>query len=86
MTNEIVVVILGVFLPPVIDLVNKYIQNDKLRFLISVGFSILVGGIWSVVQNGWENVAKDVGLIFVTSQAVYKLWYEKSGLQEKIRG
>jgi hypothetical protein len=86
MTNELIVVILGVFLPPVIDLVNKNISNQKYRFLIAVGFSILVGGIISVVQNGWENVSKDVGLIFATSQIVYKLWYEKSELQGKIRG
>jgi hypothetical protein len=86
MNNEWIVVILGVLLPPVIDLVNRYVSNEKGRFLIAIGFSILVGGIWSVIQNGWENVAKDIGLIFATSQIVYKLWYEKSGLQDKVRG
>lgn len=80
------ILILGVILPPLIDLVNRYVKNDRVRFLISVGFSILVGGIWSVMKNGWENVAQDIGLIFATSQIVYKLIYEKSKIQEKIRG
>lgn len=86
MNSEWIVVILGAVLPAVIDIVNKYVKNEKVRFLIAVGFSVVVGGVWSVLQNGWENVAKDIGLIFATSQIVYKLWYEKSGLQEKIRG
>lgn len=86
MNSEMILVIVGLVLPPIVDLVNKYVQNSKIRFLISIAFSLVVGGIVSVIQNGWENVAKDIGLIFATSQIVYKLWYEKSGLQDKIRG
>lgn len=86
MDNQLVLLILGALLPPVIDVVNRYVANPKFRFLIAVVVSIIVGGVVSVVQFGADEVIANSTLIFSTSQLVYKLWYEQSQLQDKVRG
>ena len=85
MTETLIPLVLGAVLPPVIDLVNKHVPNSNVRFLIAVLFSFVVGAIIAFLENGWENLAQNAGLIFVSAQAVYKLWYEHSGMQAKIR-
>ena len=85
-TQALIPLILGVIMPPIIDIVNKYVPNSNLRFLVSILFSLIVGGIIAFFENGWESVLANAGLVFVSAQAVYKLWYEKSGMQAKIRG
>jgi hypothetical protein len=85
MNDAIIPLVLGVILPPIIDLVNKYVANSKLRYLVALVFSLVAGAIIAVVQSGWDNVWADAGLVFAASQTVYKLWYEHSGLQTRIR-
>lgn len=86
MDNQLLMLILGALLPPVVDLVNRYVVNPKLRFLIAIVASVIVGGVVSVVQFGLDEVMTNATLIFTTSQVVYKLWYEQSSLQGKVRG
>lgn len=84
MQETIIVGVLGAVLPPVIDLVNRFVPNSRIRFLISIGFAVVVGAILAFLQYG-EDVWSNAGLIFAASQTVYKLWYEKSQLQTRIR-
>ena len=86
MTEEMIAIVLGLVLPPVIDLVNKYVPNSNGRYLVSLAFALVVGGLMAVLQYGWQEALANAGLVFASAQTVYKLWYEKSGLQSRIRG
>lgn len=84
MSEEIILAGLGVILPPIIDLVNGKVSNSNWRFVIALVFCLVAGVIMSFLQYG-SNVFENVGLIFLASQTVYKLWYEKSNLQNRVR-
>lgn len=85
-SNDLLALILGAVLPPIIDLVNKHVPNSNLRFLIALLFSLVVGGLMAMFEFGWESVVNNAGLVFAASQTVYKLWYEQSNMQNRIRG
>ena len=68
----------------VIDLVNKYVKNSRWRYVVSVIFSLVAGAVLAFMQYG-NDVWNNAGLIFVSSQSIYKLWYEKSQLKARIR-
>lgn len=84
--EALIPLILGAVLPPVIDVVNKYVPNSNARFLVSVLFALVVGGIMTYAEFGLEGLFANAGLIFVSAQAVYKMWYDHSKLQNKMRG
>ena len=73
-------------MPPVIDLVNKYVPNSNARFLVSIVFSLLLGGLIAFSESGWDAVLANAGLVFVSAQAVYKLWYKDSKVHARITG
>ena len=85
-TQALIPLILGVVMPPVIDLVNKYVPNSNARFLVSIVFSLLLGGLIAFFESGWDAVLANAGLVFVSAQAVYKLWYKDSKVHAKIAG
>ena len=85
-TQALIPLILGVVMPPVIDLVNKYVPNSNARFLVSIVFSLLLGGLIAFSESGWDAVLANAGLVFVSAQAVYKLWYKDSKVHARITG
>jgi hypothetical protein len=86
MNQEIGLIVIGLILPPLIDLVNRFVKVEKLRFLVAVIFSLVAGGILAYLQYGFDQILANGSLIFISSQMIYKLWYEKSGLQNVVRG
>lgn len=86
MGNEVLLLVVGGLLPPVIDLVNKFVPNSHGRFLVSVVFAFVVGAILAFFQYGTDEVLANAGVIFVAAQAVYKLWYKESGIHARIVG
>ena len=53
--EALIPLILGAILPPVIDVVNKYVPNSNIRFLVSVLFAVVVGGIMAYAEFGMEG-------------------------------
>jgi len=86
MNNEVLLLVVGAVLPPVIDLVNKYVPNSNGRFIVSVVFAFVVGAIIAYFQYGTAEILANAGVIFVAAQAVYKLWYKESGIHARILG
>lgn len=85
MDTTLIPIILGAVLPPVIDLVNKYIMDRRVRFIVSVVFALIIGAVVAVFENGLDDVLANAGLIFISAQMVYQIWYKESGLQSRIR-
>lgn len=79
---------LGGSLPPVIDLLNKFIPNSKLRFLVTISICLVVGALVHRSALRFEtidDVFMSFGLILSGSQTIYKSLYEDSTLQNLIR-
>lgn len=79
--------VIGLFLPVLIDFINKKVTDTKARYVISLVTCLVV----ALLVNWQEFVNKDVGAvlasagtIFVTATSVYKLYWEQSTLRSKI--
>jgi len=83
--DEMWMVIVGAFLPPAIDFINRYIKDQKMRFVVAMAAAFVVGLVLSWLQLG-SAVFENFAVVFATSQAVYKLIYEKTAMQLSIRG
>lgn len=72
---------LGIFLPPIIDMINDDVKNPKHRFLIAMAVSVGVGlflNIDKFFPFQPEALLTNVSLVFSTATASYKLYWEKS--------
>lgn len=80
--------VVGQFLPPVIDLLNKHVDSSKTRFFISVLVCLLAGVFLNLDKIQFENLGQifqSFGVIFSSAQVAYKMYYESSTVQAKLR-
>ena len=79
---------LGVFLPPVIDVINKRVPDSRLRFLISLVICLGLGVMMNLDNLNLTSageILKSGSLIFGSAQVSYKMFYETSGVREKVK-
>lgn len=76
--------LVGLVLPLVIDLINKRVDNSKIRFIISLVISIIVAIIINYDSITSGEVLASGALIFTQAQIVYKTFYEKSNIRTKL--
>lgn len=76
--------IIGAILPPFIDLINKHIKDEKYRYLISVVVCVGLAVGMNYAEMLPENVIKTLGVIFVSSQTIYKLYWKQSNLRASL--
>jgi len=80
--------LVGFVLPPVIDLINRFIKNSNLRYLVSVLVCLLISGVinFKAVQGGSvDSLLTSFGLIFAEASSVYKLYWDKSAVRENLK-
>lgn len=78
--------LIGFLLPPFIDVVNKNIKNKKVKYVVSIIISILIGTLLNLEQlNNPEKLLGNVSLVFVSAQTTYNLYWKKSKLRKKIK-
>lgn len=80
-------VLIGFAMPPVIDFLNKDVPNKKARFIITLFVCTFAGALlkWDSVTLGDPGaVLGTAGLIFLQSQAVYKLYFKGSAVREAL--
>ena len=73
---------IGFLLPPLIDIVNRKIENDIWRFIISMVICVVVGvilNIGSIVPFDGEKLLSSIALIFTTAQITYTTYWKESG-------
>lgn len=82
--------LIGLVLPPVIDLINKHFEDSRVKFLISFIFCAVIGtGSHFIVNGGFvslDSLSSDILSIFALSQVTYQLGYADSKIQKEIRG
>ena len=81
--------LLGLLLPPFIDIINRNTKNSDLRFLISVVFCILVGIILHMSENAWwfggqEELTKSILTVFGAAQFSFKVFWDDSNLRNRV--
>jgi len=79
--------LIGIFLPPIIDMVNRQVKSEIRRFLFACLLSVVVGAILALPQlmNGeTREVAIIAGIIFVQAQFVFKIYWKKSFVRSLI--
>lgn len=92
MVDNGISLILGVVMPPIVDIVNNRLP-DKVnktwfKYLVALVLS-LVGGVAVTLAAGdvdvsnWESFASNFAIIFVASQTVYNTYWKDSSLRNR---
>ena len=76
--------ILGAFLPPVIDLINRYIKKSQYRYLVSLLVCLVAGALLNIKNLDIANILGGGALVFASAQTVYKTYWEKSNPRVKL--
>lgn len=81
--------LVGVLLPPIIEILNKDIAKEKVteRFLGSMAICFVVALLlkWNSLMTGSpEELVTSFGIIFTESQVIYNLYFKKSFIKAKI--
>lgn len=81
-------VLVGVLLPPFVEILAKDIKNESERLIFTFITCFLVAGLlqWKHLAGTTpEQVFLYMGLVFMESQAVFKLYFRDSMLRAKIQ-
>jgi hypothetical protein len=81
-------ILAGQLMPILIDLVNKRVPNSKVRYVIAINACLILGALFNYDRLSLENIPKvleSFATIFTSAQTAYKLYYENSHVQAKIR-
>ena len=81
MTLEI---ILGAILPPAVDLINRFIKNSTLRYIVSLLVCLVVGVVVNYQELSFTNALQSGAIVFGAAQSTYKLYWADSTAREKL--
>lgn len=84
METQAINLIIGAVLPPFIDMLNRYVKNSNVRYLISLVISIAIGAVVSYQDLDAANVLASAGLVFGAAQSTYNLYWKNSDVRKKI--
>ena len=76
--------LIGLVLPPVIDLVNSRIANAKVKYIVALGICAVIAGILHAHELNAMDASgflKSAGVIFAEAQTVYKIYWSDSKLR-----
>lgn len=76
--------LVGIVLPPVIDLLNSYIVDSRIRFLISFAICALLGAALAGFSS-WSTVVHMTTIVFATAQATYNLGWKESDIRQVMK-
>lgn len=91
MTNAeaLAIILEGFFLPFIVSLIKRPDWPKRGKIALAVGGSLVAGLATAYVSNSlilsWERVLVDVALVLVASQGMYRLWFERSIIEERLR-
>jgi len=78
--------LIGLVLPPVIDLINKKIGDERIRFAVSILLCIVVGLLINLDKlNDLNSLLGNMAVVFATAQTTYNLYWKKSTLRKAIK-
>jgi hypothetical protein len=85
MENTAIQAIVGLVMPPVIDLINTKITDTKVRYIVSLLTSLILGLLFSWNELDWQNIFASASIIFAASQTTYNLYWKNSSTREALQ-
>ena len=85
MDTQAVDLLIGLVMPPVIDLVNRFVANEKVRYAVAVLMCTGVGVLLNLKSLSLADFLESAALVFASATTVYKTWYGGSSLQRVVR-
>lgn len=81
--------LLGLLLPPFIDIINRRIKDSDIRLLVSVLFCGVIGLLLHGWSNEWnftnqDDVATSILSVFGAAQFSFKVFWDESTLRNKM--
>lgn len=81
--------LIGVFLLPLIDIINRRISDKDLKILVSMIVCVLAGLLSNFVENkqtlgNAESIARSILAVYGLNQAAFKLIWEDSSMRAKL--
>jgi hypothetical protein len=86
LTNETLGLIIGAILPPVIDLMVKYIKNSNIRFIVSLLICLVAGVLISIDNLTFADILGSGAIVFASAQVIYKTYWKDSGIRTSVYG
>lgn len=77
-------VIVGAFMPVIIDWVNTKTSDQKQRYAASVVICLLVGVIFNIQSLNLQNILTSGAVIFASAQTAYKTYWRNSDARTKL--
>ena len=78
--------LIGLVLPPIIDLINNKIADSKIRYWVSMFICFAVGLLLNLDKlSNWESLAGNIAIVFTTAQITYNTYWKKSELRETMK-
>lgn len=83
--------LIGIVLPPLIDIINTRVKNDLARLIIAFVISLGVGALTTFVEGNLKfgtisEVFESGSFIFIAAHTSYKVLWEKSDTRKDIFG
>lgn len=79
--TEIISIVLGAIMPPIIDLLTKKVANSKVRFGISMAVCVVIGFAINYKTFTVENILASLALVFTSAQTIYHTYWKNADLR-----
>jgi hypothetical protein len=81
--------VVGIIMPPLIDILNKDIPKERevSRFIATFAICFATAIVFDfnkLMYNSWGELLTTVGIIFTESQVIYRLYFKNSYLRSKM--
>ena len=76
--------LVGFILPPVIDVINAKVKDERLKYVVSLLFCVVVALALKFQEVKVGDVGAflaTAGLIFAEAQTIYRLYWKKSEIR-----
>lgn len=86
MESEGLSFILGLFMPIVIDFVNKRGWSTQLRYIVAFLICLATGAVVEYFNGrlSYGEVFQSAGIVFATAQSMYNLYWKDSVARTKV--
>lgn len=86
MDQKAIEVLVGAFMPFVIDLINRKVANSNIRYAISMAICLGIGALFNMDKLNAGDILASGAIIFASAQTVYKTYYKSSDARAKVFG
>jgi hypothetical protein len=77
--------LIGFLLPPLIDVINRYVKDSMGRFWVSVGVCTTIASMMAYFEGNLSSIPEKSMILFGAATITYRAVYEDSAIQEAVR-